>query len=224
MSSGIASLPRDPDILIEMIAGLRAENEKLRAMLETLKRALYGARSEKRDADEAQLAFGDYSPSGKLPASFDRRWEDNSSYKSYYPNVASDPKGVKYSEGVFVGYRHYDKDGVKPLFPFGYGLSYTTFKYSNLSVTPAAFKQGRDVTVSFDVTNTGSREGAEIDVTFVVVQRVQKLGDFVQIGIAQAHVIEIENTRPGPLQQVERIDVCNQVAAPVQYLPLKFFK
>jgi transposase len=58
MSSGISSLPRDPDILIEMIAGLRAENEKLRAMLETLKRALYGARSEKRDADEAQFALG----------------------------------------------------------------------------------------------------------------------------------------------------------------------
>ncbi len=58
MSFGISSLPRDPDILIETIAGLRAENEKLRAMLETLKRALYGARSEKRDADEAQLALG----------------------------------------------------------------------------------------------------------------------------------------------------------------------
>ena len=58
MSSGVSSLPRDPDILIEMIAGLRAENEKLRAMLETLKRALYGARSEKRDAEEAQLALG----------------------------------------------------------------------------------------------------------------------------------------------------------------------
>src|ERR1700688_1574921 len=58
MSSGICSLPRDPDILIEMISGLRAENEKLRAMLETLKRALYGARSEKRAADEAQLALG----------------------------------------------------------------------------------------------------------------------------------------------------------------------
>ena len=115
----------------------------------------------------AQLAFGDYSPSGKLPASFERRWEDNSSYKSYYPNVASDPKGVKYIEGVFVGYRHFDKDGVKPLFPFGYGLSYTTFKYSNLSVTPAAFKQGQDVTVSFDVTNTGSREGAEIGQLYV---------------------------------------------------------
>ncbi len=115
----------------------------------------------------AQLAFGDYSPSGKLPASFDRRWEDNSSYKSYYPNVASDPKGVKYTEGIFVGYRHYDKDGVKPLFPFGYGMSYTTFKYSNLSVTPANFKQGQDVTVSFDVTNTGSREGAEIGQVYV---------------------------------------------------------
>jgi len=58
MSSGVSSLPRDPDILIEMIAGLRAENEKLRAMLETLKRPLYGARSEKRDAEEAQLALG----------------------------------------------------------------------------------------------------------------------------------------------------------------------
>jgi transposase len=58
MSSGISSLPRNPDILLEMIAGLRAENEKLRAMLETLKRALYGARSEKRDVDEAQLALG----------------------------------------------------------------------------------------------------------------------------------------------------------------------
>jgi beta-glucosidase len=115
----------------------------------------------------AQLAFGDYNPSGKLPASFERRWEDNSSYKSYYPNVAADPKGVKYTEGLFVGYRHFDKDGVKPLFPFGYGLSYTTFKYSNLSVTPAAFKQGQDVTVSFDVTNTGSREGAEIGELYV---------------------------------------------------------
>jgi beta-glucosidase len=115
----------------------------------------------------AQLAFGDYSPSGKLPASFERRWEDNSSYKSYYPNVAADPKGVKYTEGVFVGYRHFDKDGVKPLFPFGYGLTYTTFKYSNLSVTPAAFKPGQDVTVSFDITNTGSREGAETGQLYV---------------------------------------------------------
>src|SRR5665213_2304748 len=58
MSSGVSSLPRDPDILIEMISGLRAENEKLRAMLETLKRTLYGARSERRAADEAQLALG----------------------------------------------------------------------------------------------------------------------------------------------------------------------
>ncbi len=115
----------------------------------------------------AQLVFGDYSPSGKLPASFEKRWEDNSSYKSYYPNVDGDPKGVKYTDGVFVGYRHYDKDGVKPLFPFGYGMSYTTFKYSNLSVSPAAFKQGQDVTVSFDITNTGSRDGAEIGQVYV---------------------------------------------------------
>ncbi len=152
----------------------------------------------------AQLAFGDYSPSGKLPASFDRRWEDSSSYKSYYPNVAGDPKGVKYSEGVFVGYRHFDKDGVKPLFPFGYGLSYTTFKYSNLSVTPGAFKQGQDVTVSFDITNTGSREGAEVGEVYVgdkhasVPRPVKELKGFGKIDLKPGetkHVIVALNPR-----------------------------
>ncbi len=73
----------------------------------------------------AQIVFKDYSPSGKLPASFERRWEDNPTFHSYYP--AEGEKRVKYSEGIFLGYRHYDRADVKPLFPFGFGLSYTTF-------------------------------------------------------------------------------------------------
>lgn len=111
----------------------------------------------------AQLLFGEYSPSGKLPVSFERRWEDNAVHDSYYPK--GNEKKVAYSEGVFLGYRHFDKSGIKPLFPFGYGLSYTTFAYKNLKIAPGSTNQL--VTVSFDVTNTGKRTGAEIAQVYV---------------------------------------------------------
>ncbi len=108
----------------------------------------------------AQLLFGECSPSGKLPVTFDRRWQDNAAYQSYYPNGPNNQ--VKYTENIFEGYRHYDRAGTKPLFPFGYGLSYTTFKYSKLGISPDTSNGNQPVTVSFDVTNTGNREGAEI--------------------------------------------------------------
>ncbi len=108
----------------------------------------------------AQLLFGDYNFSGKLPISFEARWEDNPTYKSYYP--VDDEKGVKYSEGIFVGYRGFDKSAARPLFPFGYGLSYTTFGYANMVITPDHGDLSRPVQVSFDVSNTGKREGAEV--------------------------------------------------------------
>jgi beta-glucosidase len=73
---------------------------------------------------------------------------------------------VVYREGVFVGYRGYEHTGTKPLFPFGFGLSYTTFSYSNLSVTPSTAADGT-VAVAFDLTNTGSREGAEVAQVYV---------------------------------------------------------
>ncbi|MBZ5682691.1 MAG: glycoside hydrolase family 3 C-terminal domain-containing protein [Acidobacteriia bacterium] len=113
----------------------------------------------------AQILLGEYSPSGKLPASFERRWEDNPTFKSYYP--AAGEMAVKYSEGVFVGYRGYDKSGVKPLFRFGYGLSYTTFAYKNISVAPAQGNLNQPVKISFDITNTGKRRGAEVAELYV---------------------------------------------------------
>jgi len=113
----------------------------------------------------AQLLFGDYSPSGKLPVSFERHWEDNPAYASYYPKTGD--RKVSYTEGIFEGYRYYDKSQTKPLFPFGYGLSYTTFAYKNLSVTPTSVSGDQPVTVSFDVTNTGSRAGAEVAEVYV---------------------------------------------------------
>jgi beta-glucosidase len=112
----------------------------------------------------AEVLFGEVNPSGHLPATFERRAEDNPTYANYYPE--DDSKKVTYKEGIFVGYRGYEKNGVKPLFPFGYGLSYTTFKLANLSVTPDASAAG-NYAVGFDVTNTGDRAGATVAQVYV---------------------------------------------------------
>jgi beta-glucosidase len=135
----------------------------------------------------AQLIFGDYSPSGKLPASFERRWEDNPTFHSYYP--VKGENRVQYSEGVFVGYRHFDRSETKPLFAFGYGLSYTTFAYSKLSIAPKAGNLNEPVTVSFDVRNTGHREAAEVAEMYVgeshssVPRPVKELKGFAKVNL-----------------------------------------
>jgi beta-glucosidase len=135
----------------------------------------------------AQILFGDYSPSGKLPASFERRWEDNPTFHSYYP--AQGENRVQYSEGVFLGYRHFDRSETKPLFAFGYGLSYTTFGYSNISVTPQTGNVDAPIMVSFDVRNTGHREGAEVAELYVgdshasVPRPVKELKGFAKVNL-----------------------------------------
>jgi beta-glucosidase len=106
----------------------------------------------------AEILFGDVNPSGKLPATFEKRWEDNATFNSYY---AVDKK-IRFREGVFVGYRHFDARNIEPQFPFGFGLTYTTFAHKNLRITPQAAGKKPKVTVSVDVTNTGSRPGAEV--------------------------------------------------------------
>lgn len=110
----------------------------------------------------AAVLFGDFDPSGKLPLTFPRRLADLPAHTpEQYPGVDGE---VHYSEGVFVGYRHYDEKDIKPLFPFGYGLHYTTFAYKSLKVSAASVSStGKGtVTVDLDVTNTGSRAGAEV--------------------------------------------------------------
>jgi len=119
----------------------------------------------------AEILFGDVNPSGRLPATFERRWEDNPVRDSYYP--APGTNRVVYKEGVFVGYRGYEHEGTKPLFPFGYGLSYTSFQYGNLLIKPAdANAKGSGFSAplyqaSFDVTNTGTRAGADVAQVYV---------------------------------------------------------
>ena len=110
----------------------------------------------------AENLFGEVSPSGRLPVTFERRWEDNPVHDNYYPTAGTNR--VSYKEGLFVGYRGYEKNNTQPLFPFGFGLSYTTFKYGNLAIKP--LKSG-SYEVSFEVKNTGIREGAEVAQVYV---------------------------------------------------------
>ena len=106
----------------------------------------------------AEILFGETNPSGHLPATFEKQWEDNPAHDNYYPGEGSNK--IEYKEGVFVGYRGYEDKHIKPQFPFGFGLSYTTFKYANLVVTGGATSPG--YVVSFDVTNTGKLAGAAV--------------------------------------------------------------
>lgn len=108
----------------------------------------------------AEILTGKVSPSGKLPISIESRWEDNPVHDSYYDH----DKRVTYTEGVFVGYRGYDRTGKTPKYPFGYGLSYTDFEYSGLEIR----KAGKNVyEVSFDIANTGGMDAYETAQVYV---------------------------------------------------------
>ena len=104
------------------------------------------------------LLFGIAVPSGKLPVTFPARIEDSTAY-GHYPG---ENLHVAYGEGIYVGYRGFDKRKVEPLFPFGFGLSYTTFEYSGLKVSKPTVKKGETVEVSLQVRNSGARAGAEV--------------------------------------------------------------
>jgi len=111
----------------------------------------------------AEVLFGDVNPTGRLPISWEKSLADNPSYAYYYPTPGT--LTIPYKDDVFVGYRGYEHDGVKPLFPFGFGLSYTTFKYSWLKIHPGAEPGAYEV--SFEVTNTGTRAGADVAQVYI---------------------------------------------------------
>lgn len=118
----------------------------------------------------AAVLFGRVNPSGKLPVTFPKRLEDTSAYP-YFPGECNHHI---YGEGIFVGYRYYEKKKIETLFPFGYGLSYTEFQYSNLRTDKSQMKDIDLLTVSVDVTNIGSCRGKEI-VQIYVSDEVSRL-------------------------------------------------
>jgi beta-glucosidase len=149
----------------------------------------------------ADILTGQRSPEGHLPVSFEPSWEENPVHDNYY--AAPVPKGqtphVAYKEGVFVGYRYYTSFQKKPLFPFGFGLSYTTFTFSNLKVSPDQPTADGNITVSFDVTNTGHQEGATVAQIYVgdpsakVKRPVKELRGFekVRLGPGDTHHVSV---------------------------------
>ena len=129
------------------------------------------------------ILFGAQNPSGKLPVTFPKQWSDSPAYKDY-PGVNLH---TAYTEGIYVGYRGFDKGTVEPLFPFGYGLSYTKFDYSGLKISPAKVAAGKQVDVTMRVRNSGSRAGAEIvqlyvhDVKSTVDRPLKELKGFQRV-------------------------------------------
>ncbi len=131
----------------------------------------------------ADILFGNVNPSGKLPDTLAAKRSD-------YPDFANFPgtnHQERYAEDIYVGYRHFDKANVAPLFPFGYGLSYTTFKYRNLNLSSGTLNPDGSVTIRVDVTNTGKRAGEEVaqlyvhDVKPVIDRPVRELKGFAKI-------------------------------------------
>lgn len=132
------------------------------------------------------ILFGKVNPSGKLPETFPLKLEDNPSYL-FFPGEGN---SSNYNEGIYVGYRYYDKKKMDVLFPFGYGLSYTTFSYSNLRLDKTELKDTDTLTVSVDITNTGSFAGKEVVQLYVsdpesfVGRPVKELRDFSKVDLA----------------------------------------
>jgi len=143
----------------------------------------------------AEVLFGDVNPSGKLPDTLAARRED-------YPDTGHFPGvngRVSYDEGIYVGYRHFDKAAIAPLFPFGHGLSYTTFGYSNLRLSSPTLAPNGTVTVSLDITNTGRRAGAEVVQLYVhdtqprIDKPVRELKGFakIELGAGQTRRVSL---------------------------------
>jgi beta-glucosidase len=143
----------------------------------------------------AEALLGEVNPSGKLTFSWPKRLEDAPSRLI----GTQDLNNVNYKEGVFVGYRYYDTRGVKPQFPFGYGLSYSTYRYSHLRVA----QQGEKIRASLQITNTSTRGGAEIVQLYVcpppaaVPRPVHELRAFarVQLSAGETRTVTMEVDR-----------------------------
>ncbi len=164
----------------------------------------------------AEVLLGETNPSGKLPMTFPQRIEDSPAYLYY-----SDGPDANYGEGVFVGYRYFDRRHIEPLFPFGHGLSYTTFDYRNLTLAPAAAGADGNVEVSVDVLNTGQRAGAETVQLYVVdgattevVRPVKELKAFRKIQLAPGESQSVHFTLVPRDFSYYRIDKHEWVATP----------
>ncbi len=153
----------------------------------------------------ASILTGDVNPSGKLPFTFPVSLREVGAHKlGEYPGVerkdGSNIVDEKYNEGLFVGYRWTDQQKITPLFPFGHGLSYTTFKYGKATMSKNVIENGGTLTITIPITNTGSREGAEVVQLYIsdlkpsLPRPVKELKGFRKVTLAPGETQEITFT------------------------------
>jgi len=168
------SLPETQDALIAAVAAanpktivvLKSGSAVLMPWLEKVQAVLEAWYPGEEDGDAvADVLFGMAEPGGRLPITFPARVEDTLAFNvDQYPGRNGE---VHYSEGLAVGYRGYRSHKKKPLFPFGYGLTYTSFAYEGLASTKTGSGDGLQIDVSFRVTNTGTRKGSDVAQIYV---------------------------------------------------------
>ena len=135
----------------------------------------------------ADILFGDVNPSGRLPVSWPKRKADIPSTLSFKDTVIP-VKEIRYDEGIFIGYCHYDTKKIEPRFPFGFGLSYTQFEYKDLILSRVSLSGNDELTVNFTINNTGEREGKEI---------------------AQLYIQDVQSSLPRPLKELKGFQKVN---------------
>lgn len=158
----------------------------------------------------AEIIAGEVCPSGKLPITIEKQFTDSPGYpyipegEKFYEDWDTDMNmsfkvyDNVYDEGVFVGYRGYEAKKIKPLYPFGFGLSYTSFAYSDLQLSQSELKQGETLKLQFTLANTGTTEGAEIvqlyvqDLESSIERPIKELKDFIRL-----------NLKPGEKKRVQ---------------------
>lgn len=148
----------------------------------------------------ADVLLGRADPGGRLPQTFPVRWEDNPTHsqdRQVYPGLHGH---MRYEEGVFIGYRHYDRHGVEPMFPFGHGLSYASFALSGLKIADPA--PDGSVLVRVTVSNTSARSGSSVVQVYVypptapVARPVKELKGFAKLALAAGESREVTITLP----------------------------
>jgi len=132
-----------------------------------------------------EVLLGETNPSGKLPMTFPKRWEDCSAFDSYKKLDGT----TIYEDGIYVGYRHFEKNNIKPFFPFGFGLSYTTFKYNDLKLSSKDVNHNDKLLVKLSVKNTGNVNGSEVvqlyikDIQSSIDRPVKELKGFKKVNL-----------------------------------------
>jgi beta-glucosidase len=161
----------------------------------------------------ADILFGVSNPCGKLAETFPKKLSDTPAFIEYL----SDDRTARYSEGLFIGYRYYDAKQLESLFPFGFGLSYTTFEYTGMTVDQKVISEQEELTVRVTVKNTGDRTGKEIvqlyihDVECSVLRPYKELKDFQKVELAPGEEKEVVfhlNKRAFAYYDTDRMDWC----------------